>query len=294
MSNGQSNPQSSRPQQSTMAAVPSKPSHKDPYEVLGLSHDATPLQIKVSYRKLALKYHPDRQPQSDCPSTPHAGGVTTEATNNLFVEIAAAYAILSDPDRKREYDHLYKFGAFDDSSASNADHSSPPDNMNYRYTENYSGGYYTNNTTKASTAQAGPMGTSQFFRSMSTVSHDSFFDDLIYSPNSKGRKTCFGTEPSSSAATSNTGTKSSGNNRPKKPGIGFAFAPLGKHLSIHIPSRNEIVMSMAKGKILCLLHLIVTTNDSVTKYSFKSQAKDCTISVHASPSAHKKLKATLT
>lgn len=76
-----------------MSVVPNKPVQTDPYKTLGLSHDATPTQIKVTYRKLALQYHPDRQ-------TPHADSgdrdenIDKEKTDK-FVEIAAAYALLS-------------------------------------------------------------------------------------------------------------------------------------------------------------------------------------------------------
>jgi hypothetical protein len=71
---------------------------------------------------------------------------------------------------------------------------------------------------------------------MSTASNDSFFDDLLNSPETK--KKAFGEQAA-------TATK---NNRSRKPGIGFSIAPLGKHLSIHVPSRNEIVMGMARGE----------------------------------------------
>jgi hypothetical protein len=147
-----------------------------------------------------------------------------------------SYAIFSDPARKKEYDHLYKFGAFDsntDATHANVNTAS----MNYKYTENYSGGYYTKPTNDNATAssqqqhQAAP-----FYRSMSTASNDSFFDDLLHSPETK--KKVFGEQAASAT----------NNNRSRKPGIGFAFAPLGKHLSIHVPSRNEIVMGMARGE----------------------------------------------
>lgn len=256
-------------------AIPSKPIQQDPYKVLGLGHDASPSQIKVTYRKLALKYHPDRQTrrQSD-------GNASPDDATDKFVEIAAAYALLSDPLRKREYDHLYKFGAFDASNgeSDSAHHNNPGGKcMNYNYTEDYSGGYYTssNDRKNAATSSAAAR-QSQFCRSQSTASQDSFFDDLIYSPNSRGNKTFFGTAAASAtsprAASSSSGDASSqfassSNNRfdgvKRKPGIGFAFSPLGKHLSIHIPSRNEIVMSMAKGEVKrrALLFLLLRLGD---------------------------------
>ncbi|KAL7508926.1 hypothetical protein ACHAXN_013032 [Cyclotella atomus] len=215
-----------------MSVVPNKPVQTDPYKTLGLSHDATPTQIKVTYRKLALQYHPDRQ-TSHADSGDRDENIDKEKTDK-FVEIAAAYALLSDPARKKEYDHLYKFGAFDsntDATHANVNTAS----MNYIYTENYSGGYYTKTTNDNATAssqqqhQAAP-----FYRSMSTASNDSFFDDLLHSPETK--KKVFGEQAASAT----------NNNRSRKPGIGFAFAPLGNYLSIHVPSRNEIVMGMAR------------------------------------------------
>lgn len=62
-------------------------------------------QIKRSYRELARKYHPDRHIQSS-PS------LKVEAETK-FAEISAAYALLTDPPRKAQYDHIYKYGGFD-------------------------------------------------------------------------------------------------------------------------------------------------------------------------------------
>lgn len=219
-----------------MSVVPNKPVQTDPYKTLGLSHDATPSQIKVTYRKLALQYHPDRQSPSTIDRDETSN--TNEQTDK-FVEIAAAYALLSDPARKKEYDHLYKFGAFDspnnETDTSNANTAS----MNYRYTENYSGGYYTKPQSNAGAASTQHQHAAPFYRSMSSASNDSFFDDLLYSPETKKK------------VIGNTTADASSNNRGKqKPGIGFSFAPLGKHLSIHVPSRNEIVMGMARGEFL--------------------------------------------
>jgi molecular chaperone DnaJ len=63
---------------------------RDYYEVLGLGQDADQKAIKEAFRKLALKYHPDRN------KTPEA--------EEKFKEIAEAYAVLSDPDKRRKYD----------------------------------------------------------------------------------------------------------------------------------------------------------------------------------------------
>ncbi|MFA5967255.1 MAG: molecular chaperone DnaJ [Patescibacteria group bacterium] len=68
---------------------------EDYYEILGVSREATPEDIKKAYRKLALKYHPDKT----------KGDKTAETQ---FKKINSAYQILSDPEKKRQYD---QFGA---------------------------------------------------------------------------------------------------------------------------------------------------------------------------------------
>ena len=68
---------------------------KDYYKILGVSKSASQDEIKKSYRKLALKYHPDRNKDDK----------TAEAK---FKEISEAYAVLSDSEKKKQYD---MFGA---------------------------------------------------------------------------------------------------------------------------------------------------------------------------------------
>lgn len=68
-------------------------SKRDYYEVLGISKDATEQEIKKAYRKLARKYHPDMNP----------GDKEAEAK---FKEVTEAYEVLSDPEKRRQYDQF--------------------------------------------------------------------------------------------------------------------------------------------------------------------------------------------
>ena len=66
---------------------------KDYYEILGISKDATEKDIKRAYRKLALKWHPDKNPDNK------------KEAEEKFKEINEAYSVLSDKDKRRRYDH---------------------------------------------------------------------------------------------------------------------------------------------------------------------------------------------
>ena len=63
---------------------------RDFYEILGVSQDADSKAIKDAFRQLALKYHPDRNKEP--------------GASERFKEIAEAYAVLSDPKTRAEYD----------------------------------------------------------------------------------------------------------------------------------------------------------------------------------------------
>ncbi len=65
---------------------------RDYYEVLGIPRTASKAEIRSAYRKLALKYHPDRNKE------PNA--------SEKFKEISEAYAILSDEEKRRQYDQF--------------------------------------------------------------------------------------------------------------------------------------------------------------------------------------------
>jgi curved DNA-binding protein CbpA len=66
---------------------------KDYYEVLGVKKEATADEIRKAYKKLAIKWHPDKNPDNK------------EEAENKFKEISEAYSVLSDPEKKKEYDN---------------------------------------------------------------------------------------------------------------------------------------------------------------------------------------------
>ena len=72
---------------------------RDYYEVLGVPRDADEAALKKAYRQLAKKYHPDINP----------GDKEAEAK---FKEASEAYAVLSDPEKRRQYDQ-FGHAAFD-------------------------------------------------------------------------------------------------------------------------------------------------------------------------------------
>ncbi|KAI1422492.1 hypothetical protein F5Y12DRAFT_786760 [Xylaria sp. FL1777] len=69
------------------------PTVVNPYDVLGLERDATADQVKSAYRKLALKNHPDKVSDDQ-----------KQKAHETFQSIAFAYAVLSDPTRRKRYD----------------------------------------------------------------------------------------------------------------------------------------------------------------------------------------------
>lgn len=69
---------------------------KDYYDILGVSADAETKDIKTAYRKLARKYHPDLNPE--------------QGAEDRFKEVAEAWEVLKDKDRRAEYDELRRYG----------------------------------------------------------------------------------------------------------------------------------------------------------------------------------------
>jgi molecular chaperone DnaJ len=68
-------------------------SKRDYYEILGVSKSASADEIKKAYRKVAMQFHPDRNPGD-------------KASEEKFKEAAEAYEILSDQDKRAQYDRF--------------------------------------------------------------------------------------------------------------------------------------------------------------------------------------------
>jgi curved DNA-binding protein len=75
---------------------------KDYYNILGLARNASTVQIKKAYRKLAMQYHPDRNPGKE------------EWANNKFKEINEAFSVLGDPGKRKQYDQFGTVGNIGD------------------------------------------------------------------------------------------------------------------------------------------------------------------------------------
>lgn len=73
-------------------------SRPDYYALLGVGKDATPDELKKAYRKMAIKWHPDKNPDNK------------EAAEKRFKEIATAYDVLNDPNKKELYDRFGEAG----------------------------------------------------------------------------------------------------------------------------------------------------------------------------------------
>ncbi len=101
-------------------------SNKDYYEMLGVKEDASESEIKKAYRKLAVKYHPDKNPGD-------------KKSEEKFKEISEAYYTLGNKERRDKYDNLKKMGGFtsDFSSAQGFDFSD--------FLKQFSGGGFSRN-----------------------------------------------------------------------------------------------------------------------------------------------------
>jgi len=76
--------------------------HKDYYEILGLSNNVSADEIKKAYRRLAMQYHPDRNHGKE------------EWANEKSKEINEAFGVLGDPEKRKQYDHFGTTGNIGD------------------------------------------------------------------------------------------------------------------------------------------------------------------------------------
>ena len=65
--------------------------NRDFYKILGIERSASPAEIKKAYRSQSLKWHPDKNPDD-------------ESAKEKFQDVASAYEVLSDADKRRKYD----------------------------------------------------------------------------------------------------------------------------------------------------------------------------------------------
>jgi curved DNA-binding protein len=75
---------------------------KDYYRILGVPKNASDTEIKKAYRKLAMQYHPDRNPGKE------------KWANEKFKEINEAYGVLGDPQKRKQYDQFGTVGNIGD------------------------------------------------------------------------------------------------------------------------------------------------------------------------------------
>jgi DnaJ-class molecular chaperone len=75
---------------------------KNYYQILGVAKNASDAEIKKAYRKLAMQYHPDRNPSNE------------KWANAKFKEINEAYGVLGDPEKRRQYDQFGTAGDMGD------------------------------------------------------------------------------------------------------------------------------------------------------------------------------------
>jgi curved DNA-binding protein len=71
---------------------------KDYYQILGIPKTATEAQVKKAYRKLAMQYHPDRNPGKE------------QWANEKFKDINEAFSVLGDPEKRSQYDRFGTVG----------------------------------------------------------------------------------------------------------------------------------------------------------------------------------------
>eukprot|EP00956_Cyclotella_meneghiniana_P023121 scaffold44546_cov46-Cyclotella_meneghiniana.AAC.5 len=119
-----------RAQSNTSNSSPSSNFRSNPYTVLGVSTAATEKEIQRQYRKLCLRYHPDKN-RNENNSNDNNNDGTTETTSTsersessaeqndfAFKEVQHAYSLIGTPEDRRRYDQLSRFNAYNTRSSS--------------------------------------------------------------------------------------------------------------------------------------------------------------------------------
>ena len=137
---------------------------KDLYDVLGVSKDASSDEIKKAYRKLAIKYHPDKNPDD-------------KVAEEKFKEISAAYAVLGDESKRTQYD---TYGSADDYAASNQEYYTQTQDPFWEWFTNQNSAY--NNTNQGYTyyyTNSDASSNNYYKRSSRPTSRKEAFSNLI-------------------------------------------------------------------------------------------------------------------
>ena len=90
------------------------------YLVLGVTNTTSPDAIKAAYRELAKKYHPDKNPGN-------------KAAEDFFKEIQQAYAVLSNPEKRKKFDLKFTYGATEPRPKKQSTASAPYTGNAYQY-----------------------------------------------------------------------------------------------------------------------------------------------------------------
>ncbi|XP_067933640.1 dnaJ homolog subfamily B member 6-like isoform X2 [Watersipora subatra] len=112
-----------------MRSTPNNSESLDYYQLLQVPRDASHSDIKKAYRKLALKYHPDKNPENQ------------EKAEKHFKQIAEAYEVLSDDDKRKAYDQFGKQQLFtegDNRKSSSSFHKGSKSTFTNSFRQNFS------------------------------------------------------------------------------------------------------------------------------------------------------------
>lgn len=191
---------------------------KDYYKALGLSESATMDEIKKAYREIAKKYHPDLNPGD-------------KAAEEKFKEASEAYDTLGDPEKKKKYDQIRKFGGMRAGFGGGRTGFTQDDGMSYEEFMRQFG-------TAAQRERYG--GAKQ-----STESDFSFSD--IFGNLFKDRKSRPATEKDEPQPTDDPFFRRKGNDAYVEVKINVAQALLGSKIRVRTPSGKRVTVRIVPG-----------------------------------------------